>query len=87
MKYLNAKIILPDYLVEELQKYIQGGYLYVPSKQGQRKSWGELSGFRKEIENRNAKIRRDFNAGCSIEALADTYFLSVYSIKKIIYEK
>ena len=32
MKYTNATLILPDELVEELQKYIQAGYLYVPAK-------------------------------------------------------
>ncbi|MDE7250933.1 MAG: hypothetical protein K2N82_13865, partial [Lachnospiraceae bacterium] len=29
MKYVNAKILLPDILVEELQRYIQGGYIYI----------------------------------------------------------
>ena len=29
MKYLNAKVILPDALVKELQAYVQGGYIYV----------------------------------------------------------
>ena len=26
MKYINAKFLLPDALVKELQHYIQGGY-------------------------------------------------------------
>lgn len=43
MKYVNAISVLPDYLVEELQKYVQGSYIYVPSKKGQHKNWGELS--------------------------------------------
>ena len=30
MKYGNAKVILPDALVKELQKYVQGEYIYVP---------------------------------------------------------
>lgn len=85
MKYLNATLILPDSLVEELQKYLQGGYLYVPSKKDQRKGWGELSGYRKEIDTRNQKILQEYHSGASLENLADTYFLSVYAIKKIIY--
>ena len=32
MKYINAKDILPNALVKELQNYIQGGYIYVPTK-------------------------------------------------------
>ena len=31
MKYINAKFLLPDALVKELQHYIQGGYLYIPT--------------------------------------------------------
>ena len=49
MKYINAHAILPDMLVEELQKYIQAGYIYIPAKDDQHKSWGELTGSRKEI--------------------------------------
>ena len=37
MKYLNAKDLLPTQLVEQLQQYVQGGYLYVPVKQEQHK--------------------------------------------------
>lgn len=31
MKYKNAQDILPDKLLRELQQYISGGVLYVPS--------------------------------------------------------
>jgi hypothetical protein len=34
-------MILPDNLVREIQKYIQGEYLYIPSEPGKRKKWGE----------------------------------------------
>lgn len=44
MKYVNANTVLPSALVEELQKYIQAEYLYVPAKNEQRRAWGELSG-------------------------------------------
>ena len=56
MKYINANEILPVRLVEELQKYMQAGYIYIPAKTGQHKPWGELSGYRKELESRNKKI-------------------------------
>ena len=32
MKYVNAATVLPDALVRELQTYIQGGYLYIPTE-------------------------------------------------------
>ena len=32
MKYINANVILPEKLIEEIQKYIQGKYIYIPIK-------------------------------------------------------
>ncbi|WP_077610075.1 CD3324 family protein [Clostridium sp. Marseille-P2415] len=87
MKYLNAALILPKDLVEELQKYIQGSYLYIPAQKDQHKKWGELSGFRTELKQRNLKIRQEFSSGTSMEDLAESYFLSIHAIKKILYRK
>ena len=78
MKYVNANTVLPSALVEELQKYIQAEYLYVPAKNEQRRAWGELSGYKKEICKRN---------GETVASLAERYHLSVYAIRKIIYQK
>lgn len=87
MKYINAKNFLPDALVKELQSYIQGGYLYVPADQAQQKRWGEASGYRQELQQRNRQIVEEFRNGISMEELAEKYFLSVYAIRKIIYQK
>ena len=87
MKYVNANDILPDMLIEELQKYVQAGYIYIPAKSKQHKSWGELSGYRKELERRNKAIIKEYRRGVSIEKLADKYYLSIYAIRKIIYQK
>lgn len=87
MKYINANAILPDMLVEELQKYVQAGYIYIPAKDEQHKSWGELSGYRKELKKRNEIITVEYKKGVPIEKLAEKYCLSVYTIRKIIYQK
>ncbi len=87
MKYINAKEILPDKLIKELQEYVQAGYVYVPAKNEQHKSWGELSGYRKELSKRNSIIISKYRNGASIEELADRYYLSIYAIRKIIYKK
>lgn len=87
MKYIKADSVLPIALVEELQSYIQGGYIYVPSRKDSKKKWGELSGCKYEIEQRNRRIRKDYQQGKSVDELADIYYLSVHSIRKIIYEK
>ena len=52
MKYIKANSILPISLIEELQNYIQGGYIYIPSRNENKKGWGELSGYKREIEKR-----------------------------------
>ena len=86
MKYIKANSILPISLIEELQNYIQGGYIYIPSRNENKKGWGELSGYKREIEKRNKKIRKDNKHGKSLEELSKSYFLSIHSIKKIIYK-
>lgn len=86
MKYIKANSILPISLIEELQNYIQGGYIYIPSRNENKKGWGELSGYNREIEKRNKKIRMDYKHGKSLEELSKSYFLSIHSIKKIIYK-
>lgn len=87
MKYINAKVLLPDALVKELQRYIQGGYLYIPMDQTQQKRWGEVSGYRQELQQRNRQIIREYRDGISIDDLAEKYFLSTHAIRKIIYQK
>ena len=87
MKYINATTILPETLVEELQKYVQAGYLYIPAKDKQHKSWGELTGYRKELKKRNVMIVAVYRQGISVETLATHYHLSIYAIRKIIYQK
>ena len=87
MKYINANKILPDALIEELQEYVQAGYIYIPAKDEQHKSWGELSGYRKELYERNEIVIKKYKNGVSIEDLAEEYYLSVYAIRKIIYQK
>ncbi len=87
MKYINAKDLLPAALVKELQRSVQGGYLYVPTEQAQQKRWGEVSGYRQELQQRNHQIAEEFRNGTSMEKLAEKYFLSVSAIRKIIYQK
>ncbi len=87
MKYVKAETILPDELVKAIQKYIQGEYIYIPSQLGTRKKWGENSGIRTYIQNRNENIRSKYSSGYEIKDLANEFFLSIESIKKIVYGK
>ena len=57
MRYRNAGDLLPEALVKELQRYVQGEYLYIPTDGTQRKGWGERSGARQMLDARNRAIR------------------------------
>jgi DNA-binding NarL/FixJ family response regulator len=87
VRYVKAEIILPDNLIEEIQKYIQGEYLYIPTKAGTRKKWGENSGNRENLKVRNISIKEKYKSGYTVKRLAEEFFLSVDSIRKIIYSK
>lgn len=87
MKYLNAQVILPDALVKELQSYVQGGYIYIPVSRDRQKHWGEVSGYKKELEKRNRQIKEEYQSGISMECLSEKYCLSLYAVRKIIYKK
>ena len=87
MKYHRAEDILPASLIKELQQYVQGGYLYIPAPPGTRKGWGENSGSRAELARRNGLIKQQFDQGATLEELAQRYYLSVYTIRKIVYRK
>lgn len=86
MKYRNASEILPDKLLREIQKYTSGEAIYIPQVT-ERQKWGEGSGARRYYEERNQKICEKYKADVSMEELADTFNLSIESIRKIVYRR
>ncbi len=87
MKYQNANAILPEHLLSQIQEYVHGKYLYIPALEEARKNWGENSGARESLYIRNEEIYDKYKQGVNIDELAEEYFLSIHSIKKIIYGK
>lgn len=87
MKYKNANHVLPKELVSEIQKYINGEIIYIPRLYEARKKWGETSGYRHYLSERNKEIKQKFKAGWAIHRLSTEYNLSYDSIRKIIYSK
>jgi len=87
LKYKNAEQILPKELMDEVQKYIQGEYLYIPKAEGTRRKWGDNSGYRRDLSMRNDSIRKEYIDGAGISDLANKYYLSENTIKKIVYVK
>lgn len=86
MKYENAKDILPEQLLAEVQKYAGGKLLYIPVE-NESKSWGEVSGYRQKLLKRNVMICNRYRTGATLSELSEEYFLSLDSIKKIVYGK
>jgi len=83
MKYKKAQDILPKDVLDLVQKYIDGNYIYIPKKDNNKKSWGEVSGIKTELKTRNFEIYIKYLQGISIKQLSTDYFLSESSIRRI----
>jgi Mor family transcriptional regulator len=87
MSYIKATKLLPMDLVELIQDYIDGEYIYIPKKEINKKTWGENTSTRKELAVRNVDIYEKYNNGYTVGVLADKYYLSEKSIQRIILNK
>jgi len=87
MSYKRANNILPNDLLEQVQEYIDGEFIYIPRKSGNKKEWGAKTAARQELQQRNRRIYEDYLAGKSLQELSEQYFLSLKSIQRIIWEQ
>lgn len=87
MSYKKAVSILPLELIELIQSYVDGEYIYIPRKEENKKTWGSNTAIKDELLSRNKNIFMDFVEGVSMEELAEKYFLSVKSIQRIILQE
>lgn len=84
MGYYKATDILPPEILEIIQDYIDGEYIYIPRKPENRKSWGQKTETKSIFSERNLQIYRDYLKGMSLTQLADKYYLVEKSIQRII---
>ena len=84
MSYIKAEEILPEELIRQIQKYVDGVYIYIPRKPGTRHAWGQETVYKAELKIRNDHIRNDYAAGESVPALSRKYHLSEKSIRRIL---
>lgn len=84
MSYKRAIYILPHELLEQVQEYVDGEFIYIPRKSGNKKEWGTETSTRKELQQRNIQIYEDYLARNSLQELSEKYFLSLKSIQRII---
>lgn len=87
MKYVKATAVLPEQLILEIQKYIQGESIYIPKTEDSRGKWGTKTGTREYFEKRNEQIRSLFKKGEKVDQLAEEFCLAPETIKKIVYNK
>lgn len=82
MKYINANDVLPEELLSMIQKYYQGGYLYIPKE-----NYCEVkqqTEYKIELEKRNQRIYLKHLEGRTNGQLGKIYHLSESSIRRII---
>lgn len=84
MSYIKATDVLPEKLLDLIQNYIDGEYIYIPRKESSKKTWGETTGSKKEISIRNIRIYEKYKEGVSIKVLSEMYYLSPKSIQRIL---
>ncbi|MGL9748918.1 CD3324 family protein [Enterococcus sp. DIV0170] len=84
MAYQNAFELLPEEIVKEIQKYVNGTILYIPKKPQGRLPWGSKTASKEMLQQRNQQIYQEYLMGKSTRELADSYYLDIKSIQRII---
>lgn len=82
MSYIRADEILPEELIQAIQRYVSGKSIYIPCEA--KKSWGSQTKARQYYQNRNAEIDQKYRSGVCVKALAGEYSLSEKSIQRIL---
>ncbi len=82
MKYLNANEVLPKDLISLIQKYYQGGCLYIPKENYRRAK--RRTDYKIELEKRNKHIYLRHLEGKANEELGSIYHLAESSIRRIL---
>lgn len=85
VNYKNAIKILPERLVQEIQQYAQGDYIYIPIKDKVINS--APTEYEQELKKRNEHIFTKSLEGVTNSELARMYHLSASSIRRIIIEQ
>lgn len=84
MSYVNAETVLPKALIQEIQRYVDGQLIYIPRKDENTLSWGEKSGLKEKMAERNQEILYHYHLGKSIPQISEMYYLSEKRVQSII---
>ena len=86
MSYIKATDVLPEEVLDLIQKYVEGEYIYIPKKECNRKVWGQTTKGKEKTSARNADIYKIYEEGVSIKILSEMYYLSLKSIQRIVFK-
>ncbi len=86
MRYIKGETALPRELLEQIQQYVDGVYLYIPRKREEKRPWGSATAYRAELRQRNRAICQAHRAGRTPAELAQEYHLAVKTIHRILRE-
>lgn len=84
MKYLKAQNVLPDEIISIIQQFVDGEFVYIPRKSGHQKAWGEKSGAKNSLKERNNQIYMEYANGLKVTELSQKFYLSEQSIRRIV---
>ncbi len=87
MSYVNATHLLPEDIIELIQNYVEGETIYIPKKESSKKSWGDNTTTKGDLEIRNHQIYERYCIGETTKNLAEEFFLSPKSIQRIVLNK
>ena len=84
MQYKNGVVVLPPKLLKQVQEYVNGEVIYIPCKKSVKVKWGEHSGAKAMLSERNRKIYEESRTGQSIATLSEQFYLSEDRIRRIL---
>ena len=86
MNYVNSNEVLPKELIDEIRKYVDGVYIYIPVNED-RKFVRVNSERQQGLVIRNRRIYDDYLSGKTYIDIANQFFLSEKSVRRIVLEK
>ena len=85
MTYKKADDVLPAHLLAQVKVYMSQGLLYIPAEGDSKKGWGQQSGSRASLDERNRLIGElHATEHLTVPELADRFCLSESAIRKIL---
>ena len=83
MSYVKATDVLLEEVLDLIQKYVEGEYIYIPKKECNRKLWGQSTKSKEKTSARNADIYKIYEEGTSVKSLSEMYYLSSKVYRKL----